>query len=307
MQRVVAVVLATVTVLGCASSGQVRALETRLSELERAEAERDVQAHVTLTRIEAQLAALIASVSGISASSASASSAEILKKLAELEHRLSHPPAPRRRDPLPDQVYAVAITGDPVKGPADALVTIVRGGEYACPFCERVRDTLDEIVAAYPTDVRIVYKHFIVHPAVATEAAAAGCAANHQGKYWKLDTLLWEKAFKARQFDMAHLEDLAREAGLDLELFRRDVKGPCPAEVAADQAALAQVGVTATPSFFINGRFLSGAQPFATFKALIDEELAKAQDRVKQGTRRKDYYDAWVLKKGLKQFTPPAD
>jgi len=304
MQRAVAVVLATVTALSCASSGQVRALETQLIELERVESEREQQAHVTLTRIEAQLAALTASVSGISSS---ASSAEILKKLAELENRLAHAPAPRRREPLRDQVYAVAIAGDPVKGPADALVTIVRGGEYACPFCEKVRDTLDEIVAAYPIDVRIVYKHFIVHPAVATEAAAAACAANHQGKYWKLDTLLWEKAFKTRQFDMAHLEDLASEAGLDLELFRRDVKGPCPTEVQADQAALAHVGVSATPSFFINGRYLSGAQPFATFKALIDEELAKAEDRIKKGTRRRDYYDAWVIKKGLKQLAPSPD
>lgn len=307
MQRVVAAVLATVTVLGCASSGQVRVLETRLIELERVENERDLQAHVTLARIEAQLAALTASVSGISSASSSGSSAEILKKLAELESRLPHAPPPHRRDPLPDQVYAVAIAGDPVKGPADALVTIVRGGEYACPFCEKVRDTLDQIVAAYPSDVRIVYKHFVVHPAMATEAAAAGCAANHQGKYWKLDTLLWEKAFKTRQFDMAHLEDLALEAGLDLELFRRDVKGPCPAEVAADHAALAQVGVTGTPAFFINGRYLAGAQPFTSFKALIDEELAKAQDRVKKGTRRKDYYDAWVMKKGLKQFIPSTD
>lgn len=63
MQRAVAVVLATVTALGCASSGQVRALETRLIELERVENERDQQAHATLTRIEAQLAALVATVS----------------------------------------------------------------------------------------------------------------------------------------------------------------------------------------------------------------------------------------------------
>jgi len=307
MQRAVAVILAAVTALSCASSGQVRALETRLVELERVENERDQQAHVILTRIEAELAALTASVSGIASSASSASSAEILKKLAELESRLAHPPAPRRREPLPDQVYAVAIAGDPVKGPADALVTIVRGGEYACPFCEKVRDTLDEIVAAYPSDVRIVYKHFIVQPAFATAAAAAAGAANHQGKYWKLDTLLWEKAFKTRQFDMAHLEDLAVEAGLDLELFRRDVKGRCPAEVAADQAALAQIGTTGTPTFFINGRYLSGAQPFATFKTLIDEELAKALDRVKKGTRRRDYYDAWVIKKGLKQLAPSPD
>ena len=280
-----------------------------MAELEHTASQRDVEVRVALTRIEHQLAELTAA----NARGSGAAADERWKKLDELEARVARiqapspaPPRPRRHEPQPDQVYAVAVTGNPAKGPADALVTVVRAGEYACPFCERVRDTLDQLAATYPKDVRIVHKSFLVHPTVATDAANAGCAAHRQGRYWAMDTLLWEKAFKTRQFDKAHLEDLAHEAGLDLARFRADVSGPCPADVKADQTELMRFGVAATPSFFINGRFLAGALPLEQFKALVDEELAKARDRVKNGTRRKDYYDTWVVKRGLTQLASPS-
>jgi protein-disulfide isomerase len=206
--------------------------------------------------------------------------------------------------PNPAKVYAVPITDDPARGPAGALVTIVRAGEYACPFCERVRPTLDQLRADYPKDVRIVYKDFVVHPQLATDAALAACGAARQGKFDEMDTQLWERAFKPRRFEVALYETIAGELGLDLDRFRADMAGPCTTKLHTDMSELEQVGVNATPIFFINGRYLAGAQPYATFKSLVDEELARAKDRVKHGAKRTSYYADWVLKPGLTKLAP---
>jgi protein-disulfide isomerase len=133
---------------------------------------------------------------------------------------------------------------------------------------------MDQILTEYGSDVRIVHKDFIVHPQVATDAAHAACAAYKQGRFWEMDDLLWEKAFKVRKFDAANLEALATEAGLDLDRYRADIAGDCPARVTAEMKELSAVGVYATPAFFVNGRFLSGAQPFESFERVIDAELA---------------------------------
>jgi hypothetical protein len=85
------------------------------------------------------------------------------------------------------------------------------------------------------------------------------------------------------------------------------MKGECPAFIAKDQADLQVMGMGATPTFFVNGRYMSGAQPLPAFKAIIDEELKKAQERVAQGTPAASYYKTWVMEKGLKKFTPKAE
>jgi protein-disulfide isomerase len=168
-----------------------------------------------------------------------------------------------------------------------------------------VRPTLDEIQKKYGKDVRIVYKQFVVHPQVATAAALAVCAASKQGKFEKMDELVWEKAFKTRQFDEAHFADLAKEAGLDMGRYAADVKGDCNAFIQKDQSELQTFGVGATPAFFINGRFLSGAQPLPAFDALVADELKKANERIAQGTAAADYYKTFVIEKGLKKLAAP--
>ena len=304
--RALPLVLASIlSSAGCASRARVQSLETRLAALEQAQRTRDTEVRTTLMRVEAQLASLTVTVAGLSEQPGG----DVAAKLAELAERvdkLAARPAPRPARPQPDptKVYAVPVTGDPVEGNPAALVTLVRAGEYACPFCEKSRATMDALLADYGKDVRIVYKDFIVHPQVATEAAHAACAAHKQGRFLQMDDLLWERAFKNRQFEVALYETLATELGLDLDRFRADMKGPCPGEVQADMAQLTTFGVGATPAFFINGRFLSGAQPVPAFKAVIDEELQRARERVKKGTKPKRYYDEWVIKQGLPRLEP---
>lgn len=289
---------------GCVSSGRVKTLEKRIAEMEARETKRELEVNASLLRIEAQLAAMAAGYARFSDLGAE----DLIEKLEEIERRIAARPAapvrPVRPAPDPAKTYAVKIDGAPAKGSSSALVTIVRAGEYACPYCEKSRATMDQIAAHYGSKVRIVHLDFIVHPQTATEAAKAACAAHQQGKFWEMDELLWEQAFKTRQFDAAHIESLATNLGLDMTRFRADLS-PCSQDIAQTMSHLQTFGVGATPAFFINGRFLSGAQPFPSFERLIDEELKLAEDRVRKGTKRARYYEEWVVTKGLPRLEPP--
>jgi protein-disulfide isomerase len=243
------------------------------------------------------------------------------------------PPRAPRPEPDRAKTYAVPIDGDPFEGRADAKVTIVKAYDYACPYCEKVRATLDDLKKRYGKDLRIVYKQLVVHPRNATAGALAFCAAARQGKGFEMDRLLWEKGFQSRQFDLTevplsdapndpaqglpqtvkcwdhpdgcrNVEGWARELGLKLPRFKADMKGDCLSHIASDGRQLAQLGVAATPTFFINGRYLSGAQPIEQFIALIDEELKKASERIAAGTPAAAYYKKWVLEQGLPSLAP---
>jgi protein-disulfide isomerase len=117
----------------------------------------------------------------------------------------------RRPEPDPKDVFAVNIEGDPFIGAQDALVTIVKGYDYACPYCEKVRPTMDQVLKDYDGKVKLVAKQFVVHPQTATTAALAACAAAKQGKYREMDNLIWDKAFLVRKLDDANIFALGEE------------------------------------------------------------------------------------------------
>lgn len=160
---------------------------------------------------------------------------------------------------------------------------------------------MEQLLKDYKGDLRIVYKHFVVHPQSATEPALAACAAGKQGRWHVMSKLIWAKAYAVRDFSRSNLETLARQAKLNLKRFKNDRDGDCKDLIRLDQKEVSQVGVTGTPAFFINGRFLSGARPIDQFKNLIDEELAKAKKRIREdkSLTRANYYDNEVLGKGL--------
>ncbi len=150
-------------------------------------------------------------------------------------------------------------------------------------------------------------KHYLVHPQQGTIPSHAACAANLQGKFKEMEELIWEKGFKAnRNLGLDNMTVLAKEVGLDLNKFKADMEGPCPKLVQQDQADVGKFGTTGTPAFYINGRFLSGAQPIEAFKTLIDEELKKANERIAKGeATAANYYDEFVIKRGLKELAKP--
>ncbi len=183
-------------------------------------------------------------------------------------------PTARPGRPDPNRRYSVKTEGAPVKGSPDAKLAIVEFSDFQCPFCSRVAPTLEQIEREYGDRVRIVFKHLPlrIHPK-APAAHAAAEAAHRQGKFWEMHDLIFADQ---RSMSPAKYEEYAEQLGLDMDRFRKDVaSAEIKQRIDRDMSEAASLGVTGTPAFFVNGRFLSGAQPFPTFKSLIDEELGK--------------------------------
>jgi protein-disulfide isomerase len=190
----------------------------------------------------------------------------------------------------------------------------------------RASSVLEKLVKDYAGKVRVVYKNFVVHPQVVAEAHLGSCAAGKQGKFLQMDELLWDKGFKERAFDKDATAEaggqaqkcwessagcpivigFAQQIGLNVDKFKADMKGECQALIQKDQRDLQALAVSATPSFFVNGRFLAGAMPMDNFVALVDEELKKANEKIQAGTPAASYYQQVVLDKGLKTVERPA-
>jgi len=164
----------------------------------------------------------------------------------------------------------------PTRGPADAPVTIVEFSDFQCPFCARYTPVLKQLMAAYPTQVRLVYRYFPIaslHPQAQKAAEAAVCA-DRQGKFWPMhDTLFAEQG----ALELDALKDKAARLGLDTAQFDACLDdGAAAAVVAADIAAGQQLGIDATPSSFVNGRFVNGAATLEEMARLIEDELRRA-------------------------------
>lgn len=175
-----------------------------------------------------------------------------------------------------------------------------------------VGPTIETLRRDYGDNLRVVFKHFVVHPQIATTPALAACAAGLQGKFWEFEREIWRIAWELepqprlkdpRLLDPRSMETIAKRLGLDLERFRADVAGEaCKNDLAQDQQTLAQVGTQGTPTFYLNGRILTGAQPLEQFKAVIDEELRKADAAIQGGVPAEDYYDQIVVARGRKSL-----
>jgi len=174
-------------------------------------------------------------------------------------------------EPVRVQVEAVG----PSKGPESAPVTIVAFSDFECPYCYRVNATLDQILQTYEGKVRLVFRDFPLnfHPN-AQKAAEAGHCAHEQGKFWEMHDKMFANQ---RQLDVASLKGYAKEIGLDEKAFAECLdNGKKAAVVQENLFAGQQLGVRGTPAFFVNGRMVSGAQPFSEFARIIDEELGRS-------------------------------
>jgi protein-disulfide isomerase len=175
---------------------------------------------------------------------------------------------------LQPPIAEVAIDGAPTRGPENAPVTLVEFSDFQCPYCVRVQPVLQKIRETYKDQVKLVYKDFPlpqIHPQAPKAAEAARCA-REQDKYWDYHDRLFQDA---KDLTPDKLKRYAADLQLDTAAFDACLdSGKYAAAVRQDMAQGAQLGVNSTPSFFVNGRFLSGAQPFSAFQALIDEVLA---------------------------------
>jgi predicted DsbA family dithiol-disulfide isomerase len=159
------------------------------------------------------------------------------------------------------------------RGPSSAPVTIVEFSDYQCPYCSRAEETVKKVMDEYKGKVRLFYRDYpLPFHAQAEKASEAALCAADQNKYWEMH----EKLFANQQaLGVPQLKEHAKGLGLDQAKFDKCLDGGDKAkEVEVSRKAGEEAGVNGTPHFFINGRPLSGAQPFEEFKKVIDAELA---------------------------------
>ena len=174
----------------------------------------------------------------------------------------------------PPKVEVAAI--GPSKGSPTAPVTIVEFSDFECFFCRRAVPMLQSLLDAYPNNVRIVFRDFPMdsHPAARVAAEAARCA-NDQGKFWEYHDLLFANQGK---LGVDALKQYAQQLSLNADDFSTCLTSrKHKAAVDRDIEDGRKVAVSGTPTFFVNGRAVVGAQPIESFRAVIDEELAKVQ------------------------------
>lgn len=172
------------------------------------------------------------------------------------------------------------IVGQPFRGNPDAPVTIVEYSDFQCPYCARGAKTVEEILEKYPNDVKVVFQHFPLgfHPWAKPAAVAAHCAGMQDNDtFWNLHDDYFEnqKALNPGNV-LEKTRDYLADSSIDMEKWANCAENKESDEykeaVAAVDAAMAtggKYGVTGTPGFFVNGRFLNGAQPLAAFEPLI--------------------------------------
>jgi protein-disulfide isomerase len=166
---------------------------------------------------------------------------------------------------------------DPSLGRVSAPVTLIEFSDFQCPFCQRVAPTLKKLRETYGDKVRIVWKDFPltqIHPQAFKAGEAAHCAGD-QGKYWEYHDRLFANQ---GQLQPEELKQHATALGLDAAAFNACLDSSKYGERVRDGVAQGtRLGVNSTPTIYINGRMLSGAQPYETFVSVIDEELSRSK------------------------------
>ncbi|HWE24059.1 MAG TPA: thioredoxin domain-containing protein, partial [Myxococcales bacterium] len=204
----------------------------------------------------------------------------------------SGPPAPPPQQAAPAaQAHHVDIGADsPWTGAKNAKVTIVEFSDFQCPFCLRAEPTIQKILETYKGNVKLVWRNQpLPFHQNALPAAKAAMAAHKQGKFWEMHKLMFAHQ---QELSEAKYEEWAKQIGLDMNRWRKDKESPeLAAAIAADSRYGTQMGADGTPAFFINGRLVSGALPFETFKPMIDEEIVKANAALKRGVKPEKLYE----------------
>ncbi len=187
------------------------------------------------------------------------------------------------KTPPPPEKNAVAFTGKaPTRGAIHAPVKIVELADFQCPFCKRAEDTVKQVLKGYPGKVKVEWRqmplrmHSQAH--LAAEAAAEAFAQKGNTGFWKLHDLMYEHQTDPDGLSRASIEGYARTAGLDVKRLHLALEtGKHVAAIDAEEKLATDAGITGTPTFLINGYVLSGAQPYAKFRKLIDRALAEAK------------------------------
>jgi protein-disulfide isomerase len=186
-------------------------------------------------------------------------------------------------DPFAAVMKKIDLKGQPFKGGKDAKVTIVEYSDFQCPFCTKGYNTIEnQVLKEYGDKVKFYYKHLPLnfHPWAEPASIATECALQQkEAAYWKLYSYYFDnqKEITPQNLKEKTLEQL-KGTGVDEAKFNDCFDNKKTLDRVKAQAAEAQsLGIQGTPGFIINGRALKGAYPFEQFKAIIDDELARAK------------------------------
>lgn len=177
------------------------------------------------------------------------------------------------REPLRTEVRPAG----PARGAAAAPVTIVEFADFECPYCARLEMSLQRLLRARAAQVRLVFRHLPLtrlHP-LADGAARSAVCAERQGRFWELHDWMFGHQ---DQLDFGAVVQAAPGLGIDPAGLKACLEHDRPEDaVRVDAAAAAEIGLTSTPSLFVNGRFVDGVVPYATLLSLVDDEIARVQ------------------------------
>lgn len=211
---------------------------------------------------------------------------EVVNKAAQNAQRKAQEKAvaeegKKRDDEFKNPLQPAIEEGRVVFGPKDAKITIIEYSDFECPYCAKGHATVDEVMKAYPKDVRVIYKHLPLdfHP-MAMPAAEyfEAIALQDHAKAEKFYNLVFENQGDLRTKKEGALKDFAKKVGADLKKVEKDLKSEVVQKrIEADMEEARKFNFSGTPGFLINGVSLRGAYPFADFKEIIDRHLKEAK------------------------------
>ncbi len=232
---------------------------------------------------------------------------ELYKLMVQKNYKAAEAPKPAAEPAKTVQLIPIN-PNDAIRGNKDgAVITIVEFSEFQCPFCTRGNETLKQVEEKYGDKVRIVFKHLpLPFHKEAEPAARAALAAGKQGKFWQMHDALFARQ-KELNGNVGLLDELAKELGLNMDKFKKDMESDELVQQVKDDLALSnKVGARGTPNFFINGVQLVGAQPLPAFQSLIDEQLKVAEKLQKEKNLKGDALYAAIVEENKKNAPAPA-
>jgi protein-disulfide isomerase len=169
----------------------------------------------------------------------------------------------------------IDISDAPMKGNPKARITLVEFADYECPHCKHFQPVLHQILDEFPNDVKLYFKHYPLPQHTNARLAAEGAvAAQKQGKFWQFQDKLWEHQ---DELGPAEIEQLAKEAGLDLAKFRQDLASPAvKGKVDKDRNEGAAIGLQATPTLYIDGREYTDTRDADSLREWIKDALGSS-------------------------------
>ncbi|MAS36390.1 MAG: hypothetical protein CL610_20460 [Anaerolineaceae bacterium] len=178
----------------------------------------------------------------------------------------------------PDSRFEISATSDHVLGPDDAPIVMIEFGDFNCGFCGRFHsETFPRLIENYGDQIQFIYRDYPILAESSLTAALAARCAGEQGEFWPYHDLLFENQSSFNQ--TGGFASLAEQAGLDVDAFNTCVEEQrFLSSVLTEYQEGQSLGIRGTPAFFINGRPISGAQPYDVFAEVIEEELAAAEN-----------------------------